>query len=177
MECMEMIREDRLRDRRQAILCARLRTLRSIVSAARTAPPMRTTTDEYKPGVHDLAIMPEVCELIDAPGDDDLDDNELADALVPMLPALERKWQQERRTEYRALLADHLDAVDGVDVLELAAAVFRCRRGKRLTQYPVMLAHNCKELPHVREPGIAPQRLLPFCRGDPRPVPSGHLRI
>lgn len=146
---MEKIREDRLRGGRWAILCARLRTLRPVVSAARTAPPMRTTADDYKPGVHDLAIMPEACELIDAPGDDDLDDKELADALVLMLPALERKWQQERRTEYRALLADHLDAVDGVDVLELAAAVFRCRRCKRLTQYPVMLAHNCKELPLI----------------------------
>lgn len=148
---MEKIRNDRLRGGRRVVLGARLRTLQSVVSAARTAPPMRTITDEYKPGVHDLAIMPEVRELIDASDDDDLDEEELADALVPMLPALERKWQRERRKEYRALLADHLDAVDGVDVLELAAAVFRCRRCKRLTQYHVMLAHDCREVPFVFE--------------------------
>ncbi|EPT04642.1 hypothetical protein FOMPIDRAFT_38816, partial [Fomitopsis schrenkii] len=67
--CMEKIRNDRLRGGRRVVLGARLRTLQSVVSAARTAPPMRTITDEYKPGVHDLAIMPEVRELIDASDD------------------------------------------------------------------------------------------------------------
>ena len=134
------------------MLSARLQTLRSVVSAIRTAPPMRTVTDEYKPGVHDLAIMWEVRELLELPdADEDLDEQELADALIPMLPTLEQNWQRARREEYRALLAGHLNAADGVDVLELAAAVFRCKRCKRLTQYPVMLAHDCKEVPFMFE--------------------------
>ena len=150
--CMEKIRNDRLRGGWLVVLSARLRTLRSVVSAVRTAPPMRTVADEYKPGVQDLAIMPEVRELLEAPDDDEeLDEQELADALIPMLPDLERKWQRARRREYRALLAGHLDAVEGVDVLELAAAVFRCRRCKRLAQYPVMLAHDCREIPFMFE--------------------------
>ena len=111
--CMEKIRNDRLRGGWRVVLSARLRTLRSVVSAVRTAPPMRTVADEYKPGVQDLAIMPEVRELLEAPEDDEeLDAQELADALIPMLPDLERKWQRacsERGTWESQQLAERRD--------------------------------------------------------------------
>ena len=154
--CMEKIRNDRLRGGWRVVLSARLRTLRSVVSAIRTAPPMRTVADEYKPGVQDLAIMPEVRELLEAPDDDEeLDEQELADALIPMLPDLERKWQRARRREYRALLAGHRGRGGGrararrgglpVQALQAARAVPRHAR-PRLQGDPV----------HVREPGVLP---------------------
>ncbi|KZT71821.1 hypothetical protein DAEQUDRAFT_723911 [Daedalea quercina L-15889] len=147
---MEVIRETRLRIERRQMIRRRLSALKTMIALARSAPPKRTVEDEYKPRFQDLAMMPEVREVIEAPDPVAVDERALK-LLIPMLPALEARWQYERRAELMALLGRRVGAPGGLDPLELATTWFRCSDCERLMHYPVVLAHECQYIPLPHE--------------------------
>ncbi|KZT71787.1 hypothetical protein DAEQUDRAFT_665528 [Daedalea quercina L-15889] len=145
---MQEIQETRLRAERRRVIWGRLDVLETVISAARAAPPKRTVEDEYKPKLQDLAMMSEVRQLIEAPNDAVVDQQAITDTVVPMLHALEERWQCVRKTDLRAMLNRNIGAQDGVDVLDLATSAFRCkslRRDlcRRYMHFPEVLAHEC----------------------------------
>ena len=144
---MEEIKRKRLRVERRKVLCNRLTVLRSVITTARTAPPKRTAADEYKPKCKDLAMMPEVRKLVEVP-DGVVVGAESLQAVVPILPALEERWQRERRADLTRMLRDaHVEAQDGAELLDLAVAIFQCKDCKRYLHHPHVLMHECATLP------------------------------
>ena len=144
---MEDIKQKRLREERYKLIYERLTVLRTVITAARTAPPKRTAADEYKPKCRDLAMMPEVRKLIEAPTDAVIDEQSLQ-VIVSMLPALEARWQRERKADLvRVLRDEHLEVQDGVDILDLATAVFQCTDCKAYLHHPRVLTHECVTIP------------------------------
>ncbi|KZT71841.1 hypothetical protein DAEQUDRAFT_736635 [Daedalea quercina L-15889] len=147
---MEETKQNRLRAERRVIIYKRVCVLKSVITAARTAPPKRTAADEYKPKCRDLAMMPEVRKLIEVPNDAVVDQESLQ-AVIPMLPALEERWQQERKADLAAMWANEAEAQDGADVLDLAAVLFQCKECKRYLDPPKVLAHECPTIPYLCE--------------------------
>ena len=139
---MQQHKDDRLRAQRRRLISNRVSALTTTISAARTAPPKRTIEDEYKPRFEEIALMPEVRELLLAPSDVVVDSFTLSETVVPMLPALEERWNRENRASLLALLDDS-ETPDGVDVLQLARSLFRCKQCERRMYYPDVLAHQC----------------------------------
>ena len=146
--CMTAIKAERIRSERRRVLCKRLATLKSVISAARAAPPKRTAADEYKPRFPDLAVMPEVRALVEQQNDAVVDRRSF-EALLPNLPAWEQRWRDERTEELRQLFLANSDfeTREGVDPLGLARTTFRCKRCRRSCHYPVVLAHECRIYP------------------------------
>lgn len=145
---MKEIKQKRLREERSKIIYQRLTLFRTAVTAARSAPPKRTAADEYKPKCRDLAMMPEVRRLIEVPNDAVVSEESLYEAIVPMLPALEARWERECKADLlRALRDDHVEAQDGVDILDLAVAVFQCRDCRQYLHHPSVIIHECETLP------------------------------
>ncbi|KAH9935794.1 uncharacterized protein B0H18DRAFT_423867 [Fomitopsis serialis] len=149
---MQEIKDFRLRTERRALLRTRLNMLKAAVTAARTTPTKRTVEDEYKPKFQNLAFMPVFREFVDAPNDVVVNQEAFA-ALMPRLPLLDEQWQKESREQLRAKLADHVDAQDGADVLNLAVAVFKCKGCPRILGHPQVLAHECVGSLLMESPG------------------------
>ena len=144
---MWVIKKKRLRAERCKLVYERLTVLNTVITAARTAPPKRTAADEYKPKCRDRAMMPVVRKLIEAPNDTAINEQSLQ-SIVSMLPALEARWQRERRADLaRALRDEHVEVRDGVDILDLAVAVFQCKDCKRYLHHPHVLMHECVTIP------------------------------
>ncbi|KZT71819.1 hypothetical protein DAEQUDRAFT_687224 [Daedalea quercina L-15889] len=146
---MQEIKDTRLRTERRELIYKRLVRLKALLTKVRSAPPKRTAEDEYKPKFQDLAMMPEIRELIEAPNE--VTDCDALQVLLPKLPALEERWRQECRAELMTLLSKSVEAPDGVDPLELAATVFQCKDCARLLQYPVVLSHECRVVSPLHE--------------------------
>lgn len=145
---MAAIKAERIRSERRRVLCKRLATLKSVISAARAAPPKRTAADEYKPRFPDLAVMPEVRALVEQPNDAVVDRRSF-EALLPNFPAWEQRWRDERTEELRQLVLENSDIEtrEGVDPLGLARTMFRCKRCGRSCHYPAVLTHECRMYP------------------------------
>lgn len=145
---MKEIKQKRLREDRSKVVHERLTLLRTAITALRSAPPKRTAADEYKPKCGDLAMMPEVRRLIEVPNDAAVSEESLREAIAPVLPALEVRWQRECKADLVRMLRDeHLEAEDGVDILDLAVAVFQCKICKRYLHHPRVLIHECPKVP------------------------------
>lgn len=141
---MEDIKRKRLRAERRTVIMGRLAKLKSVITAARSAPPKRTVADEEKPRCRDLAMMPGVRRMIEAPNDVDVTEQTLQ-AVVDMLPALEERWLRERKAELVQMLREAgVEAQDGVDPLDLAVAVFKCWECNRFFHHPQVLMHECR---------------------------------
>ncbi|EPT04584.1 hypothetical protein FOMPIDRAFT_82129 [Fomitopsis schrenkii] len=123
----------------ELVILKRLKLLKSVVIGARSAQPKRTAADECKPRCRDLAMMPEVRRALEVPNDVAVTEQTLQ-AVVLMLPALEERWQRERRAELvRMLQESGVEAQDGVELLDLAAAVFESKECGQFLHYPHLL--------------------------------------
>lgn len=136
---MEEVKRKRLGAERREVILKRLKLLKSVVIGARSAQPKRTAADECKPRCRDLAMMPEVRRALEVPNDVAVTEQTLQ-AVVLMLPALEERWQRERRAELvRMLQESGVEAQDGVELLDLAAAVFESKECGQFLHYPHLL--------------------------------------
>lgn len=141
---MEEIKTARIRSRRARVISGRLAILKTVISAARAAPPKRTAADEYKPRLPDLAMMPELRTVVEQP-DDAIVDRHTFEALLPNLPAWEHKWRDESTAELLQTLRSGSDfeTREGVDPLKLARTTFTCKRCRHSIHYPTILSHEC----------------------------------
>lgn len=160
--CMEKIKRDLLRDERFNLVHKHLRMLSTVVTDVR-ASRRRTVEGEYKPRTQDLAMMPEVRQLVDAPASDVIVEKSAFEELGLKLPGLEERWLHERRADLRRALANsnYGGAADGVDPLELARTLFRCKECDTHMQYPAALAHDCLAVP-VEIMFAPPDKETPF---------------
>ena len=159
------IKEMRLLAERRAIVLGRLEKLKAVVTAARSAQPKRTAADEDKPRCRDLAMMPELREMIEAPNDVAVTE-ETMPAVPLVLPFLEKRWLRERKAELVAMLREtgvDREARKGVDLLGLAAVVFKCKNCNRFMHHPQVLMHECKS---GARPGNEPGALYSGCVFD-----------
>lgn len=142
---MAEIKTSRTRTERQIVLCGRLTILKTVISAARAAPPKLTAADACKPRLPDLALMPEIRALVEQPNDAVVDQHSF-EALLPNLPAWEQKWRDERTAEFLQILrsGSDLEKRDGVDPLKLARTMFNCKYCSQFSHYPAVLAHECR---------------------------------
>lgn len=140
---MEEVKRKRLRIERTDMLLERLRLFKSVVTAARAAPPKLVPADELKPRCRDLAMMPEVRRALEVPNDVAVTEQTLQ-VFVSMLTALEERWQRERTAELVQMLhGSGVEAQDGVELLDLAATVFKCTDCGRFLHHPRVLMHEC----------------------------------
>ena len=146
---LQQRKDARLRDQRRKLISDRVNSLKTAITAARTAPPKRTIENEYKPRFEEIALMPEIRELLLAPNDVVLDPLTLSEIVHPMLPALEERWRSENTERLRALLDDN-ETPEGIDVFDLARSLFRCKECDRRMYYPVVLSHQCDHINYIK---------------------------
>ena len=142
---MEKIKQERLLEEREKLITTRLTLLGKVIDTARLSQRHNgSVMDECKPYCRDLAMMPEVRRLIEAPSDVLVDEKSLQ-AIVSRLPVLEAHWRRECETDLKRLLHDELlEAQGDVDPLNLAVVVFRCNECTQPLHYPRVLTHECR---------------------------------
>jgi hypothetical protein len=128
---------------RRQTLAARARLFQSRIPAlfAGVAPP------HVRPRTVDLALLPAVQAVLDAPGPAELAPDSF-DALKPELTALTRRWRADAMTALlRGIRSAQRAAGEAprkdVNPLELARTQFRCRACRRALGAQAALVHGC----------------------------------
>ena len=152
-ECMEQAREDRIAHIYMEKLSGRwdaiIATLRTLLH--------RPEACAYDVGIGEIALMPEIREVADAPPDVLIDEASFAEVHEKFGEMIER-WKQNAEEQLRELVMQSRPKVKGTrkgkakavqpgaDVLELATTRFHCDEcnGRSMAlYYPGVLAHEC----------------------------------
>ncbi|EPS95888.1 hypothetical protein FOMPIDRAFT_1062502 [Fomitopsis schrenkii] len=149
--CMEKAREDRLAYEYLQKLRNRWTSLEVTLTTLLDRPEARA----YDVGIGDIAFMPEIREVVDAPDDEFMDESSFAEVHENFGEMVER-WKVNATKQLRELVMQSRPRPQGsrkakakcaeVDVLKLATTRFHCiicdDRSAAL-YYPGVLSHSC----------------------------------
>ncbi|OJT10751.1 hypothetical protein TRAPUB_12734 [Trametes pubescens] len=127
----------------RAALVARFHALEDAITAHYVNLP-RTARMEFRPRYIDFALMPKCRAIAEVPASATV----TAAQFTAVVPALAKRWDEERRMELTEYLRPHLgDVAPDVDPLELAIAFFRNRKPCCAPiwrmRYPAIFMHDC----------------------------------
>ena len=162
VQCMENIRNSRIENERKQVLRTRWRYLEDTLTELSKSPEAR----DYNISVGDIALMPEIREILDSANEVVLDEALLEEVSAGFSDMIER-WKRNVDNQLRELVVKSQPATASSepeskapkrktrarakaerkpDVLELATTRFHCNscnQQSRALYYPGVLAHEC----------------------------------
>ncbi|KAH9895116.1 hypothetical protein C8Q73DRAFT_646031 [Cubamyces lactineus] len=146
---MQQMRADRIEDERKVLFVRRLRIWKRIVDAYEESLGSRNPTSDLQAIFSDLALMPQVRNLILIP---DISDADLEVRLLELrdsIPQMQAQWYHECEQQLSSLVgADETVAAQraGISPASMAVVTFICcKRGcqREGLRWPNILAHRC----------------------------------
>ncbi|OSX64969.1 hypothetical protein POSPLADRAFT_1136226 [Postia placenta MAD-698-R-SB12] len=167
-----LIRDKRLARERAAAFKARFTILASITSGLQAT--RRTREAEFRPQFIDLAVMPEVQDIMSASDGDEID-AEGEKAFRAAFPTLVERWKADADQALRSILEPAIKPRRGTDVFKLAIAYFECDACGHLMPYPDVLAHSCCRASKAKMPAWTEYHTLVCGTAHRRPWDTQHL--
>ena len=162
IQCMEDVRRDRLKNERRRVLRQRWKSILDTLLELSRRPEARA----HDISLGDIALMPEIREIMDAADDVVVDETSL-DEVVANFSGMIERWKDTAATQLRKLIMESRPVTDALqretrrmtrkgkakaqaehrpDVLELATTRFHCKRCNEKSKalyYPGLLSHEC----------------------------------